>query len=292
MSQPAAKLDGGRRPDYEMSDRDFANIAKIALAEFGLSLPTSKKSLVFSRLTKRLRALNLADFSAYCDLLESGQNEAEKTELLTALTTNVTKFFRENHHFEYLHAKVLPELVSRAQGGGRVRIWSAGCSSGEEPYSIAMTLLDKCPSIASTDTKILATDIDPVILARAQRGCYDTKYLDNIPQSYRSWAIDRDAAAKDQFVMSRKVSGLITFGIANLVAELPVTGPFDVIFCRNVAIYFDKPTQALVWERFRRLLAPGATLCIGHSERLAGPAAAAFSTVGTTTYEKNKEPNS
>lgn len=285
-------MDGGP-PASTMSDKDlftdadFRRIAQIALRDFGLSLQDSKKSLVSSRLGRRLRALGLDSFSAYIDLVESPAGAEEKVLLLSTLTTNVTRFFREGHHFDHLRDQVLPDLAARARAGGRVRLWSAGCSSGEEVYSMAMVVHAADPGLARTNTKILATDIDPAILRKARDGRYDLDALEDIPKSYHdSLRIDRAAG---QFTLAPEVAQLITFGETNLVAQLPVSGPFDVIFCRNVAIYFDKPTQALVWEKFARLLAPGGILYIGHSERLSGPAMQMMTNAGITTYKKAQE---
>ena len=285
-------MDGGP-PASTMSDKDlftdadFRRIAQIALRDFGLSLQDSKKSLVSSRLGRRLRALGLDSFSAYIDLVESPAGAEEKVLLLSTLTTNVTRFFREGHHFDHLRDQVLPDLVARARAGGRVRLWSAGCSSGEEVYSMAMVVHAADPGLARTNTKILATDIDPAILRKARDGRYDLDALEDIPKPYHdSLRIDRAAG---QFTLAPEVAQLITFGETNLVAQLPVSGPFDVIFCRNVAIYFDKPTQALVWEKFARLLAPGGILYIGHSERLSGPAMQMMTNAGITTYKKAQE---
>lgn len=272
--------------DYAFSDADFAVIAKRAYKEFGLHLPDTKKDLVYSRLIKRLRYLGMDDFRSYCIFLESAEGAAEQTELLSALTTNVTHFFREAHHFKMLRETVLPPLLQAARQGKRVRLWSAGCSAGQEPYSLAFTILDLCPDVAKFDLRILATDIDPEILSKAERGIYPQEEIKAIPEPARSKLVDLDAQGSDSFAIGQKARDLVRFGELNLMREWPMRGTFDVIFCRNVAIYFDKETQARLWQRFNSLLVDGGHLFIGHSERVSGPSECRFQTVGVTTYKK------
>jgi chemotaxis protein methyltransferase CheR len=269
-----------------MTDSQFARIARIARAQFGLSLPDTKKSLVFSRVVKRLRALRLQDFDDYCALVESPQGAAEQTELLSVLTTNVTRFFREDHHFNHLRAEVLPKLIETARSGGRVRIWSAGCSSGQEPYSLAMTCLSLHPEIGKTNFKILATDIDPVIVEKARAGIYDADELEHLPPAMRIKSMIEEGPTPGGFSVARPVRDMVSFGVVNLIGDLPMSGPFDVIFCRNVAIYFDRATQQLVWQRFADLLGTGGHLYIGHSERVSGSAAEELQSTGITIYRK------
>ena len=267
------------------TEADFVAIARRAQTDFGLHLTAAKKDLVYSRLAKRLRLLGLGDFAAYCRFIESPAGVAERIEMLSALTTNVTHFFREEHHFQTLRNSVLPPLIEAARSGRRVRIWSAGCSAGQEPYSLAFTLLDLCPDASRLDIRILATDVDPAIANRAKDGIYSADEIQSLPDRMR----DRHlvAAPKGMFAIGEQPRQLIRFGVLNLIQDWPFSGSFDVIFCRNVAIYFDKPTQARLWKRFSDVLAPGGTLCIGHSERLGGPAVACFEPVGVTTYRKS-----
>lgn len=280
VAQPAA----AGIANYPFTDADFAVIARRAQADFGLHLTEAKKDLVYSRLTKRLRHLGLGDFHSYCRLIESPEAEDERRQMLSALTTNVTHFFREEHHFQTLRTTVLPPLVAAARSGGRLRIWSAGCSAGQEPYSLAFTLLDLCPEAARHDIRILATDVDPAILARAREGVYDADEAKSIPAAVRAQHL-RDLG-NGKVAIGDKARAVITFGELNLMHDWPMRGPFDVIFCRNVAIYFDKQTQARLWMRFVEMLAPGGYLCIGHSERVAGPAMPHLSGAGVTTYRK------
>ena len=266
-----------------LTDADFASIARRAYKDFGLHLPPSKRDLVYSRLAKRLRHLGLQDFTAYCSLIESPDGEDERMQMLSALTTNVTHFFREDHHFRLLRDRVLPPLLAAARAGRRVRLWSAGCSAGQEPYSLAFTVLELCPEAARLDIRILASDVDPDILQRAQDGVYPAEELKAIPAGMRDRFIDQDGTSPT-FRISDRARAIVRFAELNLMSEWPMRGPFDVIFCRNVAIYFDKPTQARLWQRFAALTPPGAYLFLGHSERLSGPADAMFRSAGVTAY--------
>ena len=198
---------------------------------------------------------------------------------------NFTRFFRENHHFEHLRNEVLPGLIARAKSGGRVRIWSAACSDGQEPYSIALTVLAALPNAADYDFKILATDIDPKILALARAGVYDENALETVTPAMRKQSFrEVDVGGRRKFQVDDRVKKLITFNELNLMAQWPFKGQFDVIFCRNVVIYFDEPTQMKIWSRFASLLPEGGHLYIGHSERVSGDAKNLFDNTGITTY--------
>lgn len=282
---PARAPDAGLT-NFAYTRADFNVIARRARSDFGLHLTEAKKDLVYSRLAKRLRQLGLPDFAAYCSLIESPAGADERIEMLSALTTNVTHFFREGHHFQTLRAEALPSLIAAARGGRRVRLWSAGCSAGQEPYSMAFTLLDLCPDAARLDIRILATDVDPAIVARAKAGVYDGEEAQSLPDTARERYLER--VSPGRFRIGDEARQLIRFGELNLIRDWPFAGPFDVIFCRNVAIYFDKETQSRLWNRFADVLAPGGLLCIGHSERLAGPAASRLEAAGVTTYRKSQ----
>ena len=185
MSMPA--FDSKLSPDeclasgeYPLTRRDLAEVAAMIYADAGIYLNESKASLVYSRLSKHIRNLGLKGFREYCSLVSSPAGAAARRDMLSHLTTNFTRFFRENHHFEHLKTDVLPELLARAKSGGRVRIWSAACSDGQEPYSIALTVLSMMPNVADYDFRILATDIDPKILALAKAGAYDATALETV----------------------------------------------------------------------------------------------------------------
>jgi chemotaxis protein methyltransferase CheR len=269
-------------PDLPFSDRDFARVAEVAYREFGLHLQVGKKELVHSRLIRRLRALDCPDFATYCDLIDGPDGAAERGELVSALTTNVTHFFREAHHFRLLEEVCLKPALPALRAGRRLRLWSAGCSAGPEPFSMAMTVLDLLPEAPRLDVRILATDIDPAILARAKAAEYGDEDVRSIPEPLRRAHLE--PAGPGRHRIAARTAGLVHFAPLNLMSDWPMRGPFDAIFCRNVAIYFDKPTQERLWQRLAGLLAPGGLLCIGHSERLHGPAADRLTSAGITAY--------
>ncbi|EPX85363.1 CheR family methyltransferase [Salipiger mucosus] len=268
--------------EFGFSDADFRDLARLARAEYGLSLADSKKPLVYSRLARRLRARGVEKFQDYMALLNDDAEADERLELITALTTNVTSFFRERHHFDMLASELLPDCGHH----GRIRLWSAGCSSGQEAYSIAMTLRDSLADIDRRDVRVLATDIDPAIVRRAQNGRYPKEEQSAIPAHLSRQFTRRCNSDPDHFEMTDDVGKLVTFAELNLMTTWPFRGPFDGIFCRNVAIYFDQDTQQKLWTRFAEMLRPGGYLFIGHSERVSGPATASFRSVGVTAYRK------
>lgn len=266
-----------------LTDDDFAVIADMAMRDFGLYLTLAKRELVYSRLLKRLNHTGIGQFHDYCQFVQTPDGAGERQAMLSALTTNVTHFFREDHHFVLLRDKVLPPLIEAARKGAKVRIWSAACSAGQEAYCLAFTVLDLCPDAARLNIRILATDVDPQILQRAEAGVYPAEELKAIPEPAQRHIDKQDSTS---FTIGPKARELITFGNLNLIETWPVKGPFDVIFCRNVAIYFDKPTQSRLWTRFADLLTPGGYLCIGHSERVAGPAEPILRPAGVTAYQR------
>lgn len=271
--------------EYPLTRRDLSEIAAMIYADAGIFLNDTKASLVYSRLSKHIRNLGLGGFREYCALVASPEGAPVRREMLSHLTTNFTRFFRENHHFEHLRDEVLPGLIARAKSGGRVRIWSAASSDGQEPYSIALTVMSLLPNAVDYDFRILATDIDPKILALARAGAYDENALETVTpamrkQYFREVLID----GRRKFQIDDKVKKLITYNELNLMAQWPFKGQFDVIFCRNVVIYFDEPTQTKIWSRFASLLPEGGHLYIGHSERVTGDAKNMFDNIGITTY--------
>lgn len=274
-------------PGLMIGDRDFSALARLVHDESGIVLPVSKKGLVVSRLSRRLRELNLPDFRDYCRLLQSENGTDERANLISALTTNVTKFFREDHHFRSLEKQIFPELIERVRRKGRARIWSAGCSTGEEPYSIAMELLDLCPDARTFDIRILATDIDPQVLSFATAGRYSQTAIAGVPAARRARYFKPVDGSHEA---SQELRELITFAQLNLVGQWPIRGPFDVIFCRNVVIYFDNATQEALWPRFAALIPPSGHLFIGHSERIGRSAERCFSTNGITQYRRTGVP--
>lgn len=271
-------------PDAGLSltEGEFVAIARLIRRETGIVITPQKRSMLVSRLARRLRALNLPDFAAYLRLLDSAQGEPERDQLVSAITTNVTSFFREPHHFEAL-AEMLPAFLGRARTGGRIRIWSAGCSTGQEAYSIAATIVEHAPELAQMDVKILATDIDPVVIETARRGVYDRRLLgDSPPKAIRRHLTD---LPRDGFVeVAPALRGLIRFEVLNLLETWPFAGSFDVIFCRNVVIYFDAETRRALWTRFASRMPAGGVLFIGHSERMDPLLEPCFTPTGMTQY--------
>jgi len=276
--------------DLPFSDADFRAIADLAQERFGLNLAESKKPLVYSRLSRRLKSRKVGSFSEYLVLLNRKDEEGERLELISALTTNVTSFFREQHHFDTLRDALVTELNAKAMMGQRVRIWSAGCSSGPEPYSIAMTVLDALPDAAGKDLRILATDIDPKIVKKAREGVYPNEEISGLQAAMRSRWTRACTDDPKRAVVSDTLKSLITFNELNLMSDWPFHGPFDAIFCRNVAIYFNQETQQRLWQRFYAMLNPGGLLFIGHSERVTGPALQHLEGIGITSYRKSRTP--
>jgi chemotaxis protein methyltransferase CheR len=269
-----------------LGEAEFEFIRHVISENAGIVLGPNKQQLVQGRLAKRLRELNLPSYEAYCDhVRESGPEEL--VGLINALTTNVTAFFRENHHFEALASYMIPEAMKRNQQLRRLRIWSAGCSSGEEAYSLAMVAAEAVPSNLKWDVKILATDIDSEVVAYAQRGVYPMDRLAAVPEErlrryFRRGTAENSGNAKVNADLAR----LISFRPLNLLQPWPMRGPFDIIFCRNVMIYFDQPTRERLVGRFSDMLAEDGYLCLGHSESIhAGTSA--FRLVGKTIYRKS-----
>jgi len=290
MRRPAAAASAADPPPKVMAGEfgfkrsDFEFIATTLYEDAGIHLPSSKASLVYSRLAKRLRHLGLESFRDYCALVGSSAGTEERTQMIAALTTNVTRFYREPHHFDHLRAKLIAPRAEAIRGGARLRIWSAGCSSGQEPYSIALTILSHMPDVRSFNVKILATDINPHVLEAARRAIYPAEEVQGVPlDQRRAWL---EAAGNGTMKLDDAVRGLVNFKRLNLMAAWPMRGPFDAVFCRNVLIYFDEKTQTRLLNRVTSLLRPGGYLYLGHSERLVGPAEAMFKSDGTTSYRK------
>lgn len=269
-----------------LADDEFHRITRIALEEAGLSIPKSKKALVQSRLSRRMRVLGISDFSTYIGLVSLPENGDERRELVSVLTTNVSSFFRERHHFDFLSKTVLPVVEAKlASRSGPVRIWSAGCSSGQEPYSLAMECLRRIPDAADRDLLILGTDIDPVILQRARTGQYSQADVSGIPENDLRQHFSFDSA-NGTYRVNEGLRRMIRFRELNLHAKWPMHGQFEAIFCRNVVIYFDEDHQRRLWPRFHMALAPGGHLFLGHSERIHPMDGSGFNSAGVTIYRK------
>lgn len=259
----SAALDNDQ--EFELTERDFSRIAAIVKREAGIVLGPQKRNLVYSRLAKRLRKYQLSCFSDYLSIVEAPNGGDEFLEMLNAITTNLTAFFRESQHFQMLEQEILPKLMKqRAARRERLRIWSSACSSGEEAYSIAMMVASVLPQAPGCDVKILASDIDTNMVSIASQGVYDAKKIESVPPRLRGrFCI---ACDEDQYEMSEELKSLIVFKKLNLFDAWPMKGPFDIIFCRNVMIYFDRPSQDKLFERFADNLSDDGWLMIGHSE--------------------------
>jgi chemotaxis protein methyltransferase CheR len=270
MNQAAldASAGGLESREFAFGDDDFNALRLLVHKHSGISLSTTKRELVYGRLARRLRTLQLDSFREYRYLLDSDPQGQEIVEFCNAITTNLTSFFRESHHFDYLREQVLRPLASRP-AGQRVRIWSAGCSTGEEPYSIAMTLLEAAPELSRHDIRILATDLDSNVLAHGRAGTYTQERTKGLsPARLARFFREQRAEGVVRYQVTAALKNLITFKQLNLMHELPMKRPFDVIFCRNVIIYFDKETQRDLFGRFAKLQRPGDVLFIGHSESM------------------------
>lgn len=269
--------------EFTFTDEDFAFLAKLVNDHTGIVLPAHKRNMVYSRLARRLRALHLSTFKEYCHLLTAENNDDELGNFINAITTNLTNFFREGHHFEHLE-KLLTDYTSTAKQK-RLRIWSCASSSGPEPYSIAMVVAKVLERKPGWDAKILATDIDTNMLATAIHGEYSEDVMEKIPSAYHSYVTRYGASEKGMIRMTDPIRQLLTFKQLNLLHNWPMKGPFDIVFCRNVVIYFDKDTQRVLFDRIADILTPNGTLYIGHSENLFN-VCNRFESKGRTIYQR------
>lgn len=275
-----------------MSDELFQRFARLIYDVAGIQLSDQKKTLVVTRLQKRLRELGLNSYEEYFQHIKEDDNEFVL--MLNSITTNTTKFFRENHHFEFLKNTLLPQLFQHKRANREIRIWSAGCSTGEEPYTIAISLFEKLKTLTGGydltdpcrgwDIKILATDISTKVLATAQAGNYAAGTLqEDLPEALLKTYFDRSASGS--YIIKDFVKQLIRFRRLNFKDQsYPFKKSFDLIFCRNVMIYFDETMKQHVLGRFHHHLAPHGHLFLGHSETMFGNKL--FSPVHITVYRK------
>ncbi len=274
--------------EFEFTWDDFNHLRTLSFEHSGIKVPDDKFDMFYCRLAKRIRLLKLPDFKAYCRYLRQ-HHEEEFTEFINAITTNLTAFFRENHHFEYLKNQIIPELKRRKLNTKRIRIWSAGCSTGEEPYSIAITLVENGIHPGSWDVKILATDLDTQVLAKASSGIYTPDRLEGVnSERLKRWFQKNRSSRISQVRVKPELMRMISFRQLNLITPWKLNGPFDIIFCRNVLIYFDNPTKSGIIHRFADLIPPDQHLIIGHSESLHN-ICDRFTGLGNTIYRRNQE---
>lgn len=292
QAQAPARRPGDVAGELKLAPEDFAAMARLVERTTGIQLPETKRPLMVSRLSKRLRALGLTSFTDYRQMIERGDDSGreELARMISSLTTNVTRFFRENGHFEHLARDVLPDLIARARAGARVRLWSAGCSTGEEPYSLAFTLLSACPDATRLDIRILATDIDPDVVRVGAQGIYPEATIRALSPDHRTRFFSEAAPGTDGCEVAAPARELIVFRVLNLIHDWPFRGSFDVILCRNVVIYFNSETQDRLWTRFAARLPEGGRLYIGHSERISADARRYFALDGVTSYRRNAAP--
>jgi chemotaxis protein methyltransferase CheR len=268
--------------EFHFTDHDFAKIRTLIHRRAGIALGEQKRQMVYSRLSRRLRELRMPEFSRYLDMLESSHDGEEWQAFINSLTTNLTSFFREAHHFP-----VLAEHAKRSKQP--VTVWCAAASTGEEPYSIAITLVEALGERAST-ARVIATDIDTAVLAKASAGVFTLEQVKGLPAERLRRFFNKGTGSNAGKVRVRpELAAMIRFERLNLLDPVwPVKEPVDAIFCRNVMIYFDKPTQKRILDRFEPLLKPGALLFAGHSEN-ASLVSPNFKAIGQTVYEVNRK---
>lgn len=265
----------------ELNEKHFKKVSQLVYRFSGINLKDGKEALVRARLMKRLRALGMGSFEEYFKYIESDRGGEELSCMLDAMTTNKTFFFREAVHFNYLCEKILPELK-----GQKLRFWSAACSSGEEPFSLAILLMENVPQIKSVDVRILATDISTKMLNKARRAVYEEGTLRDVPRLLlQKYFIKVRKQHPLAYQVKDNVSSMVQLTWLNLMDSWPMKGSFNVIFCRNVMIYFDRPTQQKLINRFWELIEPGGYLFVGHSESLSA-ISHKFKYIRPATYRK------
>lgn len=271
--------------EFEFNQDHFEFIREFVRQRTGIRLSDEKREMVYGRLTRRLRALGISSFGEYCRIVREG-DEGEAVQLANAITTNVTSFFRQAHHFEYLKSTVLPAIKKHCSDRKRLRIWSAGCSSGEEAYSLAMTVLEAFDGDLGWDVKILATDLDRNVLGQAEAGRYTAEALESVsPEKLLRWFKRVPDADLDAMEVTPALREIVAFRPLNLMHSWPMKGPLDVVFCRNVVIYFDKETQQTLFERFANILSDDGHIFVGHSESLFS-ISERFDIVGQSAYRR------
>ncbi len=281
MPSPSQSIDKAR--EFQFTSKDFEQVRKLIYDYAGISLNPSKEDMVYSRLARRLRATGLDSFSEYLSRLEQDGDSAEWQSFVNSLTTNLTAFFREEHHFP-----LLADHVRKQRDKHPIMLWCSASSTGEEPYSMAMTMLDLYGS-SMPPVKILATDLDTNVLAKAEAGVYPLERLEKLPEEKLKRYFLKGKGANAGFAQVRpELRNMITFRQLNLLDKTwPIRGPFDAIFCRNVMIYFDKQTQLQILQRFAPMLQPDGLLFAGHSESFHN-AAEIFKLRAKTVYELAK----
>jgi chemotaxis protein methyltransferase CheR len=283
MSSPSSS----RIREFDFTQADFDSLRTLVKEQSGITLGEAKRELVYGRVSRRLRALGLSAFADYRRMLAGPDGQAEMIEFINAVTTNLTSFFRESHHFDFLRDDYLKQKVSDAKGSRRLRIWCSAASTGEEPYSIAISVAEAIPEWERWDIRILATDLDTNVLQTCVNGVYGEDRVRGMPKArldrFFDAVGDRD---ERRYKVKAELARMISFRQLNLMHALPMKGPIDVVFCRNVIIYFDKETQRALFSRIAPLQRPGDVLILGHSESLL-KVSDAWTLMGKTIYRKN-----
>ena len=268
-----------------LTDAAFEAVRTLAFDRLGVTLADAKRELVYTRISRRLRKLKLDTFEEYIELVRSGDPD-EAQEFINAITTNLTSFFREPHHFEFLGQTLLPRLMQEKKASRKIRIWCSAASTGQEPYSIAATVREAVPDLSGWDLKILATDIDTNVLDTARRGLYSEENVRDMDKGVlRRWFLRGKGSNAGKVKAHPALQELISFKRLNLLDPWPMAGPFDVIFCRNVMIYFDKPTQAKILVKFAQVQRTGMHLLMGHAENITR-ITEDYKLVGQTIYRR------
>ncbi len=266
--------------EYLLTERDFARVTDRIYKLAGIVIEPQKRQMIHARLSRRLRATGIEGFHAYLDHVDSGRDQEELQQFINAITTNLTSFFRENHHFVHFKKNVVAPTIT--EGKSKLRVWSAGCSSGEEAYSIAFSILESVQSVP-IDFKILATDLDTKVLEKASTGLYPKEKAGPALSDHNKYV--KDAPDGKDIQIDAKARNLISFKQLNLMQPWPMKGLFDAVFCRNVLIYFDASTKAKLINRYAEIIRPGGYLYLGHSESILGDHSA-FINEGQTTYKR------
>jgi len=282
----AIKINTSR--EYAFTEKDFNKLRKIANDHTGIIVTDDKYDMYYARLVKRIRVFQLSSFAEYVKYLNSNM-DAEFTPFIDSITTNLTSFFREPHHFDVMKSTVIPDLCTRADVAQGLKVWSAGCSTGEEPYTVAITLLEGLEGMrVPPRPSILASDIDTTVLATASRGVYEISRVESLEKSIKKrWFFKGKGSNSGNVRVSPELRDIIDFKQVNLMQEWPMRNKFHIIFCRNVVIYFDKPTKIKLLNRYADQLVDGGYMILGHSESIQGMSDR-FETIGKTVYKKIK----
>ncbi len=274
--------------EFQFTRDEFEFLRKITNKHTGIVVSDDKFDMFYSRLSRRVRKLGMSSFHEYCELIHKEPDGGEMVELINAVTTNLTAFFRENHHFEYLKETIIPETCINRNGNGEIEVWSAGCSTGEEPYSISMCMLESFENRPGMSANITATDIDSNVLGLAARGIYTIDRVSGLEERrLKRWFMKGNGKHSGKVRLKNEVIEQVKFGQLNLMNNWTIPETKDIIFCRNVLIYFDKESKIRLLERFANTLSTRGYLFIGHSESLY-TLTDRFELIGKTIYRKIK----